>query len=436
MTRPTLRAALLFALSVPIALLIIVMAKDSWYFALWTPFVVLVFLLADGIAAMPIKRLEIDMLIPKAVYLGQREAIVLKLSGIDYTRPFYIEALMEHSGGIEEPGIIGGTMSDGKLTLHLPFVPIKRGRVQIDALWLRWRGPLGLIEKKYRHEEYKAVDVLINIQGIHNMALQFVARDAVYGIKTQRIMGEGTEFEAMREYSQGMDSRFIDWKRSAHHRKLLCKEFQQERNYQIIMGFDTGHLMLEPVEGMPKLDHAIKAGLLLSWISLHKGDFIGVCGFDSRFHSYIKPGKGMPYLTQIQRFAAGLNYRTEETNFTLGLTELNSRLQRRALVILFTEFVDTISAELLIESLQLMAKKHLVIFITLQEPMLTDLQNTEPEEFLNVAESVTADDFINERAVVLERISRLGIHCLKTTAGQVSTDLLNRYLMIKQRGLL
>ena len=187
---------------------------------------------------------------------------------------------------------------------------------------------------------------------------------------------------------------------------------------------------------MPKLDHAIKAGLLLSWISLRGGDLVGGCGFDARFRSFIKPGRGMAYFTKVQHFTAGLAYRTEETNSTLGLTELNSKLQRRALIVLFTEFADLISAELLIESLRIMARRHVVIFVTLRDPMLARLQSAPPDDFHSVAEAVIADDFLRERAIVLDRVARLGIHCLDVPVKAVSPALVNKYLMIKQRGLL
>ncbi len=115
----------------------------------------------------------------------------------------------------------------------------------------------------------------------------FFAQEAIYGIKTQLQKGEGAEFEALREYAPGFDSRFIDWKHSARHRKLLCKEFRTERNHQVIMAFDTGYLMLEPVDGVTRLDHAINAGLVLAWISLHGGDLVGTYGFDAAVRHYL-----------------------------------------------------------------------------------------------------------------------------------------------------
>jgi uncharacterized protein (DUF58 family) len=67
----------------------------------------------------------------------------------------------------------------------------------------------------------RIIDVLPNVRGVHGVALQFFSREAIYGIKTERHKGEGAEFEALREYVPGFDSRYIDWKHSARHRKLI-----------------------------------------------------------------------------------------------------------------------------------------------------------------------------------------------------------------------
>jgi len=266
--------------------------------------------------------------------------------------------------------------------------------------------------------------------------VQFFSRDAVDGIKVQRQKGEGTEFESLRDHVQGLDNRFIDWKHSAKHLKLLSKEFRIERNHQIVLAFDTGYLMAEPIDGLPRLDHAIHAGLLLGWVALRSGDHVGSFGFDARIRQYVPPSPGRSAFARLQNASGQLGYRAEETNFTLGLAELNARLKRRALVVLFTEFIDTTTAGLLLESLQRMANRHAVIFVTLRDPLLADIVDAEPANFRPVAEAVVARDLQRERAVVLERLARMGVHCLQIPPRGLAVDLVNRYLTIKQRGLL
>ena len=275
-----------------------------------------------------------------------------------------------------------------------------------------------------------------NVRGVHGTALQFFVQEAIYGIKAQVQKGEGAEFEALREYSPGQDNRFIDWKHSARHRKLLTKEFRTERNHQVIMAFDTGRLMLEPVDGMARLDHAINAGLVLAWVSLQGGDLVGTYGFDARVRQYMVPVRGISGFSRLQRATAELDYHHQETNFTLGLAELNTRLKRRALVILFTDFVDTITAELLIESMQRVANRHLVVFVTQRGSLLQRAVDATPARFSDVTQAVIAHDFLRERSIVFERLERLGIHCLDVPSRGLPVALINRYLLIKRRGLI
>src|SRR5262249_15770395 len=190
----------------------------------------------------------------------------------------------------------------------LPIKPRRRGRVTIDAIWLRWRGPLGLVEFTRRIAVDRNVDVLPNVRGVQGTALQFFAQEAIYGIKAQQQSGEGAEFEALREYAPGFDSRFIDWKHSARHRKLLCKEFRTDRNPRCITAFAPGYLMLEPVDEITRLDHAINAGLLLAWVSLQGGALVGTFGFDAAVRHYLRPIRGVSSFARIQRATAELDY--------------------------------------------------------------------------------------------------------------------------------
>jgi uncharacterized protein (DUF58 family) len=320
--------------------------------------------------------------------------------------------------------------------VDLPVMPRRRGKVRIDRLWARWRGPLSLVQIVKTVAVDRSIDVVPNVRGVQNAALQFYANEATFGVKVQRQKGEGAEFESLRDYAVGLDYRFIDWKHSARHRKLLSKEFRVERNHQVILGFDTGYLMCEPLDGIPRLDHAINAGLLLAWISLQGGDLVGTYGFDAAVRHFQQPIRGISGFSRIQRATAELEYRHQETNFTLGLAELSVRLKRRALVVLFTEFVDTVTAELLIESMQRIANRHVVIFVTLRDSLLQDIVDAPPSSFESVAEAVVAQDLLRDRSIVFERLERIGVHCLDMPSGRLSVGLLNRYLLIKQRGLL
>ena len=437
MIKPTRRAVTIFAAGIPPALFFAIEAPRLWPLAFAYGLAVLIAMVADAATALRIGNVAIDCTLPDKLYIGDRGEITGTLATRAYRRPVRFEVLSEQTGYLDPPEAVDVEIEPGgKARFVISLVPRRRGHIRIEQLWVRWKSPLKLLEISRRRPVDRTIDILANVRSVQSAALQFFSQEAIFGIKVQRDRGQGAEFDALTDYQPGMDSRFIDWKHSARHRKLVCKEFDTERNHQIVMAFDTGYLMREPVDGLARLDHAINAGLLLTWISLRGGDLVGIYGFDAVVRHYLSPIRSLSSFGRIQQAVANLDYRPEETNFTLALAELNTRLRRRALVILFTDFVDTTTAELLIESLQRVANRHVVLFVTLKDSVLQGIANASPNEFEDVTRAVVAHDMIRDRTIVLERLERMGIHCLDVSTKGLSAGLINRYLQIKQRGLI
>ena len=437
MTRPTRRTVLVFALGLPASLFLVIYDAALWPFTFDYGLLVLFAMAVDRLLALPRRQLTVEVEVPERLYIGERDAVRAHLACGAERRGASLDLLAERQGEAEPPEIATAALAaGGTAEVALAVVPRRRGRIAVERLWLRWQGPLGLAEIVQTVPVGRAIDVVPNVRGVQNAALQFYAHEAIFGVKVQRQKGEGAEFDALRDFAPGLDSRFIDWKQSAKHRSLLCKEFKTERNHQVILAFDIGYLMSEPIDGIPRLDHAINAGLLLAWISLQGGDLVGTYGFDAEVRHFQHPARGTASFTRVQRATAELAYQHNETNYTLGLAELGARLKRRALVVLFTEFVDTITAELLIESMQRMSSRHVVIFVTLRDTLLQQAVDAAPSRFEDVAEAVVADDFLRDRSVVLERLERMGVHCLDVSTNGLSVALLNRYLLVKERGLI
>jgi uncharacterized protein (DUF58 family) len=435
--RPTPRAVALFIVGVPVTLFLVIYSAGLWQWSLGYLLFALIAVAVDFALAMPRRRLRLTADAPASVQVGESTAVTVTIANSGGRRTTAFELLCERQPQADPDEVAWARLRPGEdAKTRFVLTPRRRGRILIDAIWARWCGPLGLVELVRRVEVGRSIDVVPNVRGVRAATLEFFSREALIGNKVQQDKGEGSEFEALRDYAPGLDSRFIDWKHSARHRKLLCKEFRIERNHPIVLAFDTGHLMLEPVDGLPRLDHAINAGLLLAWISLQGGDLVGLFGFDEVLRQYQQPRRGVANFSHLLRATAGLDYHHTETNFTLGLAELSARLKRRALVILFTDFIDTVTAELLVESMARIAKQHVVVFVTLRDAVLHGYSDAAPERFDDVAKAVVAYDFLRERETVFERLARLGVHCLDVPSRSLPIGLINRYLLIKQRGLI
>ncbi len=437
MIRPTPLAVVLFGLGIPVALLLVVVEPGLWVFAFAYLCVALVLTGADALLCLPARALALEVRVPPLLYIGERGALDVELTAPGAGQAAALELVCDVGAILARPEPLRFLFQPGqRSTVAVPLIPTRRGTAAVERLWLRWQGPLRLARRRHIHPLGAPIPVVPNVAAVRRAALKFHAPDSPFGAKPQSQQGEGSEFSALREYVPGLDHRSIDWKHSARHRNLLCKEFRTERNHQIILAFDTGHLMSEPLDGIPRLDHAINAGLLLGYSSLRAGDRIGLFAFDSQVRLLAAPAGGIGGFPRLQRASAELAYRRDETNFTLGLATLLGQLRRRSLVIVFTEFVDTVTAELMVENLQRLAARHLVIFATLRDPALSAALDLAPRDLKIMTRAVVADDFLRERRIVYQRLDRLGVHCLEAPAADIGADLLNRYLVIKQKELI
>jgi uncharacterized protein (DUF58 family) len=409
---------------------------ESFLAALYLPALAAALFLYDLAKSPPSDALAAPFVPPRLLYAGTPEILRIRITLPGRPGDMELRALLEVRGPLRDNPSDTAALEDGEGEAELELVPVRRGPARFEALWFAWRGPLGFAETRARVPLGLDAEIVQNVRGVHSEALAYFDREGSPGSVSRPVRGEGSEFENLSEYSRGMDNRLIDWKRSARHRRLLAKEFRMERNCQIILGFDTGRLMCEPVAGMPRLDHFVRAGLLLAWVSLKGGDLVGSCGYDSVFRSYLAPGRTPSFFLKLQRFTSRLDYRSEETNFTLCLTELATRLRHRALVVLFTEFGDSAGTSLLLDCLEFLSRRHLVVFVSTPDPAVARLAARPPADFMSMAESVIAADLMHDRAVALERVSRLGVHSLDLPPADAGAALINRYLMIKQRGML
>ncbi|MCJ2181556.1 DUF58 domain-containing protein, partial [Novosphingobium sp. 1949] len=317
---------------------------------------------------------------------------------------------------------------------RVALIPARRGTGRIGGVWLRWNGPLGLASRQFSGHWDKDLRVWPNVAAVRSPALQTFLKDAQFGLIARRMRGEGTQFEALAEYHPGMERRRIDWKASARHVHLFAKEYETERNNQIVFAFDCGQAMCEPVQGMPRLDRGVSAALATSYVALKGGDRVALFGFAAR------PELRTPFVTgsgafhRLQRAAAGLDYRAQEPNFTLALATLAGQLQRRSLIVIFSDFTDLTSAQLMIESVGRLLKRHVVLFVTLADDELETIAGAAPDSLQELSEAVSADMLLRQRALVLRRLQQMGVDVIEASYATIGPRLIDAYLEIKRLG--
>lgn len=379
-----------------------------------------------AISASRGKSLEYDL--AEEIFVGDTARLTLTVPA----PPQALTARLDWPDGLTGPERID--FDAGRATV--PVRATKRGVWSFERLWLMWPSRFRLFDFTPKLAFELSTRVVPNIRAIQSGEITTTVNSTLYGVKENRAIGEGTEFHQLQDFVQGMDVKSIDWKRSAKRRSLVAKELRAERNHHVIIALDNGYLMREEIAGLPKIDHAVTAALATAWAAAIGGDLVGYYSYDVRPRAFSAPETGRRAFARLRSWTAELEYVSRETNHTLALTELNARTPKRSLIIVFTDFVDATSAELLIENIAILSKRHLLIFVTLRDPNMQGLVETAPDDMDGVATLVAANQTISERRLVLERLSRLGVTVVDAEPNQVTAKLISTYLNIKAREMI
>jgi uncharacterized protein (DUF58 family) len=434
---PTVRAALLAALAAPAALVVAAAAPAAWPVIPALGLTLLALVLFDALLAGPFGGLR--LIAPGDCEVGEpaRIAALADLPGRVTGRVDLALALDPRiaPGGRLDIALQRGTEGEAAVWQGAAMVtPSRRGTGMIARGWLRWQGPLGIGARQREIDLDQAMRVWPNLAAVRSPALQAFLKDSQFGLIARRMRGEGTQFEALADYQPGMDRRRIDWKASARHMHLYAKEYENERNNPIVFAFDCGQAMCEPVAGLPRIDRAVSAALATAYVALKGGDRVALYGFAAR------PELLTPFVTdardfhRLQRAAAGLDYHAQEPNFTLALASLSARLARRSLVVIFSDFTDPTSAELMIESVTRLVSRHVVLFVTMADAELDEIAGAEPDGMGELAMAVSADGLLRQRALVLQRLRQIGVDVVEAPWDQIGTRVIDAYLNIKRAG--
>ena len=368
---------------------------------------------------------------PTETFVGEPVPIALRFEGRLPRAPVRLRA--------ELPAILHGdgeAVPDAEGRAELRPVAEERGTALLARVDALWRSRLGLLEMVPRFRTAARIAVVPNIRAVRSGAIDLMIREALFGEKQTAFRGEGSEFHQLSEFQFGMDTRAIDWKSTARHRDLMVREMRAERNHPVVLALDNGHLMRERMgdaEGrsLAKVDHQIRAALALAWGVVQSGDLVGLFAFDARPRDWVPPAGGRRAFATLRAATAGLSYRSEQTNHTLGLSTLAARLQRRSLVVVFSDFVDTTTAELLVENAAVLSKRHVVVFVAISDPELKRTATAPAETLEDVARAVSAAQMLADRQAVFERLNRLGVEVVEALPGQLVADVLRAYLRIK-----
>ena len=317
------------------------------------------------------------------------------------------------------------------------LLPTARGKYEFGNTVLRFRTRLGLLWRQLTYPTTSEVKVYPDIREARKHEIYAHRnRRPEPGLRRMRIRGQGREFESLREFVIGDEIRHISWAATARRGKLITRQYTIERSQNIVVLLDTGRLMTARIGKLTKLDHAVNATLSIGYVAAAGGDNVGLVAFSRRVVSYLPPRRGHDQINRLMESLYSLEPQMIEPSYKRAFNFFSANCHKRSLVVILTDLVDRdASAELLAHTSQLVPR-HLPLIITIGDTDLREMVRAHPASSADVYRQAVAEEILRQREEALSRIRHAGGLALDVPAGRLSLELVNKYLEVKERGLL
>ena len=382
--------------------------------------------------------IEADRSVPDRLSNGDENRIGFTVTN-RYLFPVSAEVIDElpEQFQVRDFGIELNLKSGEKQSQSYQLRPTERGEYHFGRLLIYATSPLGLIKKRYAFGDKQMVPVYPSFVQMRKFELiAFSNRRAEAGIKRIRRLGHTMEFDRIKEYVHGDDVRAINWKASARADTLMVNTYEDERSQQVINIIDTGRVMKMPFSGMHLLDYAINTSLVISNIVLLKEDKAGLITFSNEGSSVVRPQKKRTHIRRIQEQLYNVKTNFLESDFRRMMVTVKKNINRRSLVLLYTNFESMSSMERQLPVLRRIAKDHLFVVIFFENSELQELLQSDPETVEEIYTKTVAEKFMFEKRQIVKTLNRYGIQTILTPPEDLSVNTINKYLELKARGML
>ena len=176
--------------------------------------------------------------------------------------------------------------------------------------------------------------------------------------------GSGLEFDDVRDYQYGDDTRYIDWNVTAKGHGTFIKTFKEEKEQTVYFVIDLSASQQIGKKNNKKIDIAREIVGVLALSALHENSQVSVMGFTDERELYVKPGKGIKHGYFIIHQLFNFVPQSPKTNINAAIRQALSHIKKRSVVVLVSDFID----EVFHDSLKAMAHKHDLVAIQVADP--------------------------------------------------------------------
>ncbi len=327
--------------------------------------------------------------------------------------------------------------AQSSLALVYGLTPPRRGSFEFGQIAVRYLSLFNLVWCEAKAAEAVAVKVYPNMRRAREAELKALgARSLVSSHRKTSWRGEGREFESMRDYVRGDELRHISWTATARRGKLTTRQYQIERDQTILIAIDGGRLMTARIGQETKLDSAVHAALALMSAAARAGDNAGLLVFGRRIKSFLGPSRGRDHMDAALEALYAVEPEMIEPSYSRAFEFIAANSKKRSLVVLLTDLVDEEGSKELITSLKLLRPRHLPLVVTIADRDLKSVVSEVPTTTRDLFTQSVAEEIMHLREAALRLVESQGGLALDVTAAALAPALLQKYLQVKERGLL
>jgi len=401
-----------------------------------TSFVVLLTAIVDATLGLRLRVPNADRQVPGSLALGIAHEVALRLENRE-ARAIHVEIHDLYPSQVAASRLPQSVTlpADGWTELHYRLRPHERGEILFGRIQLRISSPLGLWNVQRlsgRAERVRVYPDFARLTGFALMATDH--RLSQIGVLQRRRRGEGMDFHQLREYREGDAQRQIDWKASVRMRRLISREYQDERDQQIVLLLDCGRRMAARDDAISHFDHVVNSALLLAYVGLRQGDAVGLLTMSGPAR-WFAPRKSRATVNTILNGVYDLQPTISASDYHIAALDLMQRLRKRALVVILSNLRDE-DDDTLAPALKLLQSRHLVLFASLRENILSRALSSRVDSFDRAITHAAVADYLQSRRRMFNHLEGLGAMCVDVEPERLPIALVNRYLEIKRSGRL
>lgn len=310
--------------------------------------------------------------------------------------------------------------------------PVRRGVYQFGRMRVFTSVLLRCMERRFTLGEAQEIKVYPSYLMLrHYELLAFSQRLTEMGIKRIRRPGNNTEFEQIKDYVKGDDYRAINWKATARTSRLMVNVYNEERSQQVFCIIDKGRLMQQTSQGMTYLDWAINAALVLSFVSIHREDKAGLITFGGKVDTFFPADRHAGQMQAILESLYRQQTAFDEADYAALVTTVGQRVQRRSLLVVFTNFATVDTARRQLPYLRQLARRHRVLVVFFRDEELEDFVEEKPTTEEGYFQRVTAEHEVANRQFIASMLRQYGMETLLVRPHDLSISVLNKYLAMR-----